>query len=490
MKVFAYIRKSTEESDRQVYSLDAQRRIISGYAKTNNIKITEYIEESHSAWEKGRPQFTEMLKQAKLHALDGQQVIIIAHKVDRLTRNTHDYATIEQAINLGIKFEFVEGRFTQDAAGRLSFGMFVLLSKYYSDNLSEEVKKGQRQAIERKSYPGNSKPGYTPRKPDKNTPRQIIPEQAWKIKEIFTRLANGETTADVYEWSKRVKFYSSRTTSICRERFLQMIRDPFYTGKFQWNGKIYQGNHPPIISEELFQKAQDAISGRAHKPRQHEYLFQNMVFSESGDRYRVTLCKKIYKYYRQKKHYIPESQLEEALVQFLKDAEITKAISPDIQAEIKRLSKNYYSDNHQARAHIERQLQAIDDFLLSAEEKYIAGEITRESYERQKEKKETEQEQLLEQIKKHAGKKPPDIHRIHTELVELSKDLSTSYLNLGYHQKLKFAKLFVSNFIVDSQNIVLKPTPEAQALLNHNKIQYGGWYRSRTCDLVRVKHAL
>lgn len=83
---------------------------------------------------------------------------IICHKVDRLCRNFKDYITID---DLKVKPLFVEEEFANNASGKLTFGMKVLMAKHYSDNLSDEVKKGQLGKLEQGGYPGGLSPfGY------------------------------------------------------------------------------------------------------------------------------------------------------------------------------------------------------------------------------------------------------------------------------------------------------------------------------------------
>lgn len=42
----------------------------------------------------------------------------------------------------------------------------------------------------------------------------------------------------------------------------KLLRNPIYMGEFDWKGKRYVGVHEPIVSRELWNKAQDLLSGR------------------------------------------------------------------------------------------------------------------------------------------------------------------------------------------------------------------------------------
>ena len=65
MKYFLYIRKSTDENDRQVLSLEAQETELKEFALRENLLIAATFRESQTAKEPDRPIFNDMLKNGK-----------------------------------------------------------------------------------------------------------------------------------------------------------------------------------------------------------------------------------------------------------------------------------------------------------------------------------------------------------------------------------------------------------------------------------------
>ena len=57
-----YLRKSSEAEDRQVQSIDAQKRELSDFAQEHGLEVIEVFEESQSAKAPGRLVFTEMIE--------------------------------------------------------------------------------------------------------------------------------------------------------------------------------------------------------------------------------------------------------------------------------------------------------------------------------------------------------------------------------------------------------------------------------------------
>ena len=87
-----YCRKSTEDNNRQVLSLDSQEKEMRKLALSLGTKIVKVFRESKSAKKPdNRPQFTELVKMIKAGKVQG----ILCWKIDRLSRNPIDSATIQ-----------------------------------------------------------------------------------------------------------------------------------------------------------------------------------------------------------------------------------------------------------------------------------------------------------------------------------------------------------------------------------------------------------
>ena len=92
IKYFAYCRKSTEDEDRQVLSLDSQENELKELAEYHGLKVVKTFRESKSAKAPDkRPVFAEMIARIK----SGEASGILCWKVDRLSRNPIDSATIQ-----------------------------------------------------------------------------------------------------------------------------------------------------------------------------------------------------------------------------------------------------------------------------------------------------------------------------------------------------------------------------------------------------------
>lgn len=91
-----YVRKSSEDAERQSLSIPAQKRKLKEMFPS--IKIVDTLEESRSAFEPGRPLFATVIDKLR----NGEAEGILSWHPDRLSRNEIDAATITYAIRRGI----------------------------------------------------------------------------------------------------------------------------------------------------------------------------------------------------------------------------------------------------------------------------------------------------------------------------------------------------------------------------------------------------
>lgn len=254
-----------------------------------------------------------MLNDIKRGIYDG----IIAWNPDRLARNMKEGGEIIDMIDeKQIKdLKFVTHRFTNDANGKMLLGMAFVLSKQYSDKLSQDVTRGVRSNLNEGKTP-SPKHGYMQGAnklymPDGNNFNLI--REAWEmrltgvsLKEI-ANVINGKGYARVTRSGKKIYL----TNQILAELF----KNPFYYGILIQAGQkvdlreIY--DFKPVISEEEYANVQQ-LSGNKTKPyaskRATYYPLKMMIIcsfcgnhmyaeaskSSSGSKYLYYRCDKDY----------------------------------------------------------------------------------------------------------------------------------------------------------------------------------------------------
>lgn len=229
-----YARKSTESEERQVRSLGDQVLECKDLADKLGLKLASTIvKESESAKEPDiRPKFREMIEDVKKGKYDG----IMAWNPDRLARNMKDAGEIIDLLDKRIikDLKFVSFTFENNTTGKMLLGIAFVLSKQYSDQLSDNVKRGIRRSIEEGKYISSAKHGYYK---DRNQFLRPDGDNFVLIKESFQMRLQGKSLDEIAE-HLNVHGYSyarkgggqRKLYRMDKKRVSEFLRDPFYCG--------------------------------------------------------------------------------------------------------------------------------------------------------------------------------------------------------------------------------------------------------------------
>src|SRR3989344_691920 len=134
-KYFLYARKSTEDDDHQIMSIEAQLFELREYARRENLEIIQEFQEAKSAKKPGREMFAAMI--SEIEKMDG--VGILARHPDRLARNSVDGGKVIYLVDTGkiVSLRFPTFWFEPTPQGLFMLQVAFGQSKYYSDNLVE-----------------------------------------------------------------------------------------------------------------------------------------------------------------------------------------------------------------------------------------------------------------------------------------------------------------------------------------------------------------
>ena len=263
MNVFLYARKSTDEDDRQMLSIEAQLTELREFAKKEGLNILREFVESMTAKTPGRPVFNAMMADLERGKAEG----ILAWHPDRLARNSVDGGRIIYAVDTGKlqALKFPTFWFENTPQGKFMLNIAFGQSKYYVDNLTENIQRGIRQKLRRGEYPDKAPVGYL------NEPklRTIVIDEATAplVRRMFEAYATGKYTMRqlrdlVTEWGMRTCYGNP----IALSWFPVLLANPFYIGQFRFKGELYDGVHPPLISRDLFDRVHDVLSRRSRGP--------------------------------------------------------------------------------------------------------------------------------------------------------------------------------------------------------------------------------
>ena len=335
IKYFIYCRKSSEDEERQVLSIEAQLAELREFAKQNNLFIVREYTESKTAKEPGREIFNQMLSEIEKGNAEG----ILAWNPDRLARNSVDGGRVIYLVDtLKIRsLKFPTFWFEATPQGKFMLSVAFGQAKYYTDNLRENILRGIRQKIRRGELSAKAPLGYF------NEPRlrTIEPDKKTfnKVREILRAFATGNYTLSQI----RDKMFSldlvgpKSGKKMSLSSVEHILKNPFYYGHFLYSGELHQGSHKPMISKKLFDQIQQALkdNGKPRKKRKEkkELLFLN--FARCGEcGYCITADRKIKKSGREYVYYFctRKSKIKNCSQnRFLREEKLAEQVRENVQ---------------------------------------------------------------------------------------------------------------------------------------------------------------
>ena len=306
-KFFIYVRKSTDEKNRQVLSIEAQLFELHEFAKREGLDVSRVFEESRTAKAPGRPQFNLMMSEIER----GQAQGVLAWHPDRLARNSVDGGRIVYLVDIGkIKdLRFPTFRFEASAHGKFMLNIAFSQSKYYVDNLSENIKRGIRQKLRNGIWPNRPPVGYFNDR--NNRCIGVDREKAKLVRKAFELYATGNFPLhEVRKKMEEVGFTSCTNKRMSISDYQWTFQNPFFYGVMEFNGEFFEGKHEPIISKRLFDRVQEVLKQKS-KPKGSKlkpYLYRGLFRCGECGCFITTETQKGRNYLRCTKRVVPCTQ--------------------------------------------------------------------------------------------------------------------------------------------------------------------------------------
>ncbi len=285
----AYIRVSTD--DQLEFSPDSQLKQIQDYARAHNIILTAdniFMEEEGRSGRKAskRPEFQRMVGMAKQQPKPFD--VILVWKFSRFARNQEESIVYKSMLRskCGIDVVSVSEPVIDGPFGSLIERIIEWMDEYYSIRLSGEVLRGMAEKHSRGGVVSVPAFGYMMGDgvfvPD--------PDRAPVVQNIFDWFVNEKM--GYRNIANRINDLGIRTNRGGRMELRTVryiLRNPVYIGKIRWsegrkgwdmdndNQVVVDGSHDPIISQEIWDAAQQRYNEILKSHPKNTYQVQNPV---------------------------------------------------------------------------------------------------------------------------------------------------------------------------------------------------------------------
>lgn len=323
-------------------SIAAQVEELKNLAQRRGFTISGVLTESQSAKSPGRPIFGQLLKRISRGEVQG----ILCWKLDRLARNPVDGGAViwgmkQHELHIHTPTQTYSTAEDNTILMYIEFGM----AQKYVDDLSQNVKRGNRMKLENGGLPGLAPQGYI----NDLVNHTVVPdpERFHLVQRMWNLMLTGSyTVAQIarianedwgYRTRKLKRIGGGRLHMSC---LYKIFSNPFYYGlikrKVDGNLASFAGAHRPMVTEDEFQRVQHLL-GRSDRPRPRKHRFPYIGLMRCGECSGTITAEthtkpsgKRYVYYRCTKKigpcsqpYVPQSILEELIYQELKSISVS-----------------------------------------------------------------------------------------------------------------------------------------------------------------------
>ena len=402
-KFFIYTRKSTDDKDRQVRSISDQLAELKSLALKENIDVVDIFVEKQTAKVPGRPVLNEML----LRVEQGEASGILAWHPDRLARNSIDGGRVVYLLDTEklCDLKFPTFWFENTPQGKFMLSIAFSQSKYYVDNLGENIKRGHRNKVKDGIWPQMAPLGYINEKGKGIAPH---PEKSTLIRQAFEAYATGNfTLRQLRDKFNALGLCGKSDKELSVSNYQNMLKNPIYTGLMRYNGEIHEGKHEPIITKKLFDSVQEVMSRKSkpHSKGLKPFLYRGFFRCGECGCFITTEQQKCYHYLRctKRKNLCTQPYVREELITSQIREEIKKVSLPDDWAKwmLAENEKDRFNEAQSSTLFVQNtkdEISLLDSKIEKLMSAYLESALTLDEYREMKSKLVNEKQLLKEKL--------------------------------------------------------------------------------------------
>ena len=455
-----YIRVSTFDQAREGFSLREQEERLKEFCKFKRYNIYKvYQDAGISAKNDKRPAYQEMIEDVK----KGNINVIVALKLDRLTRSVYDIEKLMKFVN---DYEcdidcMADESNTTTSNGRMFMRIMTSVSQNEIEKCSERTKFGMAGAIKNGHIPNRTGLGFK-RENKKLVPDPLTKDIIVRIFDLYLEGKSHQAIANIYNKEKvlgKTNWYDSTIQKILSN---ELYKGDYVNGKRTKHPTYYENVIEPIVSKEKWESCQyQKLRNARHYERTATYLFTNKLKCSKcgnflgGHATTKTNGKKYY-YYKCNtcKTYFNEIDIEKELKAFMlelakQDDLINNYYTPFIKSKLEDKTEDY-----------KKEIKDLDKQLDRIKTAYIKGVVKLEDFD--KEIKHIEYQKSDLEKRQKGQKQYEDLSFTLNDLLIIqdiqeiefytNPDVLNNWSNKSKEDKQKIIGKYIDNITIEKKN--------------------------------------
>ena len=455
-----YIRVSTFDQAREGFSLREQEERLKEFCKFKRYNIYKvYQDAGISAKNDKRPAYQEMIEDVK----KGNINVIVALKLDRLTRSVYDIKKLMKFVN---DYEcdidcMADESNTTTSNGRMVMRIMTSVSQNEIEKCSERTKFGMAGAIKNGHIPNRTGLGFK-RENKKLVPDPLTKDIIVRIFDLYLEGKSHQAIANIYNKEKvlgKTNWYDSTIQKILSN---ELYKGDYVNGKRTKHPTYYENVIEPIVSKEKWESCQyQKLRNARHYERTATYLFTNKLKCSKcgnflgGHATTKTNGKKYY-YYKCNtcKTYFNEIDIEKELKAFMlelakQDDLINNYYTPFIKSKLEDKTEDY-----------KKEIKDLDKQLDRIKTAYIKGVVKLEDFD--KEIKHIEYQKSDLEKRQKGQKQYEDLSFTLNDLLIIqdiqeidfytNPDVLNNWSNKSKEDKQKIIGKYIDNITIEKKN--------------------------------------
>ncbi len=467
------------------YSLDAQERVGIEYCKNRSFeinKIFRFVETGSKSHK--REKFDGMMDYIRDYVERSKEksLQLIVEKPDRLTRNFTNREQLQLFVMTGkLVIHFYKDRRILDRncspTDIFTDDVMTSVNKYIALNIARETRKGMNEKARIGWYPGHAPLGYkniregSQNKHGRKEAKIVIDDET---KRAVLRIFELRAMHGYSYYAIRDQILSERLLPDCRARRLSkssiecILQNPFYEGRFFWDGEWCQGKHEVFVPLEWIRRTE----GRRGTPNTNTFVgpFSHLVrcgvpgcesiviYDPKTKSNRTTGESRIYHYYHcadgsrfHKLNNISQVNVSEAKLwdnfeQVVQQISISEEVADVIMSYLLEANKKSKEATEEARLRTRARLLQLATKEEELYEHWTEQLLTREGYKKHLEKIAAERSEIERRLAAVENTNEVDIERRAKVLLELCKRAESAWKKGSAEERLALIKRLCSNF--------------------------------------------